>query len=306
MKLVYTKKGLEFRKSLKSEIESEQMDGYTPIQPRKISSRLRLSSFLKEETGQKETGFKLPDFDNVNVELIQTAKGEIKEKPLPLVNELETKEERMSRFYLNDRNSSKLQHILKDIPKTLHKTASKEMILPPKGPLQTSSFLDIIGKVESPSHWRFFQNKRQTMSGFFSPDDRSNPSNLTSTKRRYFSPEATHTSLSPSETKFPFNIEKIFRKHAKKEAQRQVISLALLRHRKMIENSKEIPEISEYYNRLEQELKPALADLDSHKRRLKQRIMKIHKDKYHKEWKSRQVFNRLAMTSYPTKKSGEV
>jgi hypothetical protein len=51
-----------------------------------------------------------------------------------------------------------------------------------------------------------------------------------------------YTSL---DDKFPYNIEKIFRKHAEQQDKRQALSLALLHRRRVKENQKYVPELPE-------------------------------------------------------------
>ncbi|CAI2376303.1 unnamed protein product [Moneuplotes crassus] len=298
MKLVYTKKGLEFRKSLKSDIETQQFRVYSPKLFRKKSSKFKLSSFLKDDGNEIERTLQFPDFENVNVELIQTERGEIKEKPYSLVSELKTnKFKKKFKLFLDKRSSSRLRDMLKDVPTHLHKNASKEMILPPKNPLHTSSFLETIGTVESPSHWRFFENKRKSMPKIFSPDQRISRRNSISPSvidGRHFSPELTRSSFNNIENKFPFNVEKIFRKHSQQEAKRQVISLIVLRQRKLNELKQNPPKLPEYYTKLEQSLTKTLNKKDTSKERYKQRVSKLHHKKYQKQWDSLQLFSKLS------------
>lgn len=236
--MVYTQKGLEFRRTLKNEIDNEdttrelKTKGY-----KKDSSKFRninvpnLNSFLKGTLNESNSSFKLPDFTKVKVDIIKTARGEIKEKPLYLTRELDPDQNTLNsplkspqstyfltQYPLNPNSTSKLQSLLNGRPPNIHSQFSKNMILTPKAPLQSTSVVDILGSVESPSHWRYFENKSRMLS----PSTKS-AQNLTKNvhKSRHFSPEATDSE--GLDRKYPFNVEKIFRKHAEEQEKRQFI-----------------------------------------------------------------------------------
>jgi hypothetical protein len=320
MKLVYTQKGLEYRKELKNSLlQFDRFDDYrgtdNPLLDSKMRSNKNLheNSFLKGNNKELDGSFKLPDFENLRVEVVKTARGEIKEKPFMLAKELDKEKYRESaQFNLGNQNPNKLSILLSDVPPNIHKNASKGMILPPKPPLQTSSVVDILGTVESPSHWRYFENKKKELRSF-SPSAKNLKSfndQMMNSKKRFFSPEATSTNFTSLENKFPFNFEKIFRKHAQEQEKRKVIrygymiyyhSLALLHRRKLNENKKKLPELSEKHLQLVNDLQGiditnllgCLAQEDTSLKRFKNRIKSIHTLKYQKEWKSRQFIDRL-------------
>lgn len=118
-------------------------------------------------------------------------------------------------------NIAYLQNILNQRPRNLHRKASEGMILPPKLSFGSASFLEILGTVESPSHWRYFENKMKQRK---SPSPSNNNVDLFKTKHlpmmkgRHFSPEASQPSL---ETGYPFNVEKILRRQAEENEKRQ-------------------------------------------------------------------------------------
>ena len=169
MKLVYTKKGLEFRKTLKTEVEGEErLDAYYKHPKTRISSKFKLNSFLRPNQNEAEGSFKLPDFNNVKVEIVKTQKGEIKEKPSVLVGDAE-EGKKISQYDLDGTNTGAIHKLLNDNPNNLHKNASKGLVYPPKSPLRSSSIYDILRTVESPSHWRYFENRHKKYSGMYSP-----------------------------------------------------------------------------------------------------------------------------------------
>ena len=95
MRIIFTQKGLEFRKELKHELEDDKK-----IEEFKMSqfSRNKKSNddnkftnfrtFNKGNPNETDQSFKLPDFDAVKVELIKTSRGEIRERPFVLNKEL--------------------------------------------------------------------------------------------------------------------------------------------------------------------------------------------------------------------------
>lgn len=116
-------------------------------------------------------------------------------------------------------NIAYLQSLLNQKPSNLHRKASVGMILPAKKSLGAASFLDIIGTVESPSHWRYFENKKKqnSPSPSFINTSQYKSKYLPEMKGRHFSPDASQPSL---ETGYPFNIEKIMRKQAEENEKR--------------------------------------------------------------------------------------
>lgn len=116
---------------------------------------------MQMTTDTDDKSFRLPNFESVKIELVKTNKGEIKEKPAALTKELEKNDfHELTQYNLdNHKNSFKIQNLLNYKPENIHRKASHGMILPPKPEKQTHSILDILGTVESPSHWRYFQNK---------------------------------------------------------------------------------------------------------------------------------------------------
>mmetsp|Transcript_3418 Transcript_3418/g.2872 ORF Transcript_3418/g.2872 Transcript_3418/m.2872 type:complete len:222 (+) Transcript_3418:22-687(+) len=221
MKLVYTKKGLEFRKALKMEIEGgEQMDTYYNQNKAKGISRNKLTSFFKPNYNETEGSFKLPEFNNTKVELIKTSRGEVKEKPSVLVGDQEEGMQ-LSQHNIDRMGIGTLRTMLNDKPNNLHNNASKGMILPPKNPHKSSSIYDILRTVESPSHWRYFENRSTRRSGMFSPiSNTMNNQSLAKHPREAFSPEVTRNSI--FENSF-ITDDKILRKHAEQEAKRRMI-----------------------------------------------------------------------------------
>ena len=81
--------------------------------------------------------------------------------------------------------------------------------------------------------------------------------------------------------------------------------MALIRRRKYLENKKKIPGLSEKYMKIEQDLKSVLSQEDTSKQRFKNRIQKIHSDRYFKKWNSRNIIQRLYSTSYQVNKKKE-
>lgn len=207
------------------------MNTYYAEPRRKISSKFRLSSFLKGAKNEKDSSFNLPDFENVKIEIVKTARGEIKEKPVALINELKNLESgEVSQLNLNLKNSRMLKKLINKNPQNfnekIHRNTSKKIFPRRERQLQTSSVLDILGTVESPSHWRFFENKKRGSSRMLSPQNiitKNNSKKLALMNQRHFSPEITTKSFNNFENKFPFNVEKIFRKHAEQEEKRQII-----------------------------------------------------------------------------------
>lgn len=231
MKIVYTQKGLEFRKELRHDIEVSRYRAFHSPEYRNTSKftfkpNMHTHTSFKNHMQETDRSFKLPDFDNVKVEVIKTARGEVKERPLVLAKELEKdKNCEVTQYNLDEKNSIILRKLLNDRPPNIHRKASLGMILPPKAPQQSNSVVDIIGTVESPSHWRYFENKKKQYNRFLSPQSSSHNSSrkcLPKMKQRHFSPELTQN-YSPVENKFPFNVEKIFRKHAEEQEKRQML-----------------------------------------------------------------------------------
>lgn len=231
MKIVYTQKGLEVRKQLKNDLENQQrFKGFPTVRNLRNQRALNkynsngTSTFMNTNVYDSTQTLHLPDFDNVKIGIIKTARGEIKEKPMVLAKELEKDQDcEVTEYNLDDKNSILLHDFLNERPNNLHKKASQGMILSPKVPKASNSILDIIGTVESPSHWRYFENKKKERNMFLSPSSSNLNTyrrNLPNMKNRHFSPETTHSKL---EVGFPFNVEKIFRKHAEEEKKWQKI-----------------------------------------------------------------------------------
>ena len=227
MRIVYTKKGLEIRNKLKQEIFEREREVIPAslLQVNRSNESInlnRIASLTRSGQNDVEKSLKLPKFETMKVELIKTPVGEYKERPFMLANEQINKAKyEVTEIDLNNNNTSVLQDLLNERPKHLHKKASEGMILPPKQTIKTTSFLDIIGTIESPSHWRYFENKKKQRTTNLSPANTNIETykrNLPAMKTRHFSPEVNQQMY---ETSFPFNVEKILRKQAEEDERRQ-------------------------------------------------------------------------------------
>ena len=150
----------------------------------------------------------------------KTPRGEIKERPLMLNKDLQKDENyEVTQIQLNDKNIIYLQNLLNQKPRNLHRKASEGMIMPPKQSIESASFLDILGTVESPSHWRFFENKKKQRNSPSPPSNNieSYKKHLPAMKNRHFSPDSSQPIL---EAGYPFNVEKIFRRQAEENEKR--------------------------------------------------------------------------------------
>lgn len=167
MRIIFTQKGLEFRKELKNEHEVlNQYKQFESPQSKESKKTLGYNSSKAIPNMYKSTGhdtdrsIKLPNFESMKIELIKTSDGEVMEKPVILTKELEKKNRFEVTYYdLNEGSTQKVQKMLNYHPENIHVKASNGMILPPKPDKHTHSIVDILGTVESPSHWRYFQNK---------------------------------------------------------------------------------------------------------------------------------------------------
>jgi hypothetical protein len=228
MKMVYTQKGLDFRKELKSELEhTHKVQNYITITHRSSNSKFKfgqkINSFLKGTTNDNDKSFKFPDFENLKVEVVKTSRGEIKERPLALVSELDNHENfEVAHYNLNNKNTRILKRLLNDEPANIYRKYSVGNLNPPKIPRQTTSFMNILGMVESPSHWRFFENKKNQTNRMFSPQasDMRSSRHFPSMDKLKGTQDTEHN-YATLDNKFPYNIEKIFRKHAEQQEKRQ-------------------------------------------------------------------------------------
>ena len=67
--------------------------------------------------------------------------------------------------------------------------------------------------------------------------------------------------------------------------------------------NKVIPELPEKYTKMENSLAKVLKEDDKSGQRFKERIKKIHNDRYYRKWKAKNIINRLYSTTYPSKEN---
>jgi len=206
MRLVYTQKGLQFRRELKQDIYNTSKLANCKSNPnlKKLSSKLNPSQMHPSNSALKVTmlnetngSTNLPNFDSIKPEFLQTTRGETINKPLLMAGQAH---QMNSNRATTDKRSSGRRR------------------------LKSSSILDIISIEESPSHWRYFENKKRKHGFVISPDPKlQTVRQVSCQKQRFFSPSASATNFNKFESQYPFNAEKIYRKHAQEQEKRQKI-----------------------------------------------------------------------------------